>query len=59
MAYQRGGSAYRLPRLSSDSVWKARFTQQWVNCAPVFLQHHQRLGIRAKRNLKINLASGA
>ena len=58
MAYQRGGSAYRIPRLSSDSVWRACFTQQWVNCAPVFLHHHQRLGMRAKRNLKKSLACG-
>lgn len=59
MAYQRGGNAYRLPRLSSDSVWRACFTQQWVNCAPVFLHHHQRLGMRAQNNLKKRLAGRA
>lgn len=59
MAYQRGGNAYRLPRLSSNSVWKAWFIQQWVNCAPVFLHHHQRLGMRAQNNLKKRLAGRA
>lgn len=27
---------------------RAYFTQQWVNCAPVFLHHHQRVGAGPK-----------
>ena len=38
---------------------RACFTQQWVNYAPVFLHHHQRLGMRAQNNLKKRLAGRA